>query len=82
MSEDESKYIVKIEEVEKGLKASKESLQALKGAVGGKQIARMKKESVDCPVMKKTLCFVDCFACPNFMRRLKGTVGCKGDLLS
>ncbi len=80
MSED-TKYTVEVKQAEKALKASKESLQSLKGVVGGKQIARMKKEAVDCPVMKKTICFVECFACPNFLRRMKGNVHCKGDPL-
>lgn len=80
MSED-TKYTVEVKQAEKALKASKESLQSLKGVVGGKQIARMKKEAVDCPVMKKTICFVECFACPNFLRRMKGAVHCKGDPL-
>lgn len=78
---DDAKYTIQVKQVEKVLKASKESLQALKGVVGGKQMARMKKETVDCPVMTKTVCFVDCFACTNFLRRLKGTVHCKGDPL-
>jgi len=80
LSED-TKYTVEVKQAEKALKASKESLQSLKGVVGGKQIARMKKEAVDCPVMKKTICFVECFACPNFLRRMKGNVHCKGDPL-
>jgi len=78
---EDSKYTVEIKPLEKAMKVSKESLQSLKGAVGGKQIARMKKEAVECPVMAKTVCFVDCFACANFLRRIKGTVNCKGDPL-
>jgi hypothetical protein len=78
---DETKYSVQVRRLEKAMKASKESLQALRGAVGGKQIARMKKEAGDCPVMMKTVCFLDCFACKNFLRRLKGTVYCRGDPL-
>lgn len=78
---DEAKHTVEVKQAEKPLKASKESLQSLKGVAGGKQIARMKKEAVDCPVMAKTVCFVECFACKNFLRRLKGTAHCKGDAL-
>jgi hypothetical protein len=77
----DAKYTVDVKQVDKALKASKESLQSLKGVAGGKQIARMKKEAIDCPVMKKTICFVDCFPCPNFLRRVKGNVHCKGDSL-
>jgi hypothetical protein len=38
----------------------------------------MKKEAVDCPVKLKVVSFVECFTCPNFNRRVRGKVGCKG----
>ncbi len=80
MSEDspDSKYIVDIFLPEKPLPTPKQYVQDLKGVAGGKQIARMKKEAVDCPVLKKKVSFVQCFACPNFIRRIKGQVGCRG----
>ena len=80
MSEDppESKYTVDIFLPEKPLPTPKQYVQDLKGVAGGKQIARMKKEAVDCPVLKKQVSFVQCFACPNFIRRIKGQVGCRG----
>ena len=74
----EDKYMVDVLEVLKAVPASKESLEAIKGAVKGKALARMKKEAVDCPVKAKRVSFVECFTCPNFNRRVKGKVGCAG----
>ena len=72
------KYTVDVVEVPKAIPASKESLEAIKGAVKGKALAKMKKEAVDCPVKGKRVSFVECFTCPNFNRRVRGQVGCAG----
>ena len=61
---------------EKRMKIPKEKVQALKGSVGGKMLAKMKKECVDCPVTLTTISFVECFSCEHFLRRLKGKVHC------
>lgn len=74
----EDKYQVEIVVLDKAIKAPKESLEAIKGAVKGKMLARMKKEAVDCPVKLRMVSFVECFTCSNFNRRVKGHVGCKG----
>ena len=74
----EDKYAVEVLEVPKAIPAPKESLEAIKGAVKGKALARMKKEAVDCPVKQKRVSFVECFTCPNFNRRVRGKVGCAG----
>ena len=76
-----AKYLVEVKAPERGLATRKEDIQALKGVVGGKMLAKMKKEAVDCPVKGKTVSFVECFACKNFMRRVKGKVDCKGEPL-
>ncbi len=80
MSEDPpaTKYVVDIVTPEKPPPTPKQYVQDLKGVAGGKQIARMKKEGVACPVLNKTVSFVQCFACPNFIRRVKGKVDCRG----
>ncbi|OLE59428.1 MAG: hypothetical protein AUG17_02760 [Crenarchaeota archaeon 13_1_20CM_2_53_14] len=80
MSEDPPpvKYVVEIVVPEKPPVTPKQFVQDLKGVAGGKQIARMKKEAVACPVLNKTVSFVQCFACPNFIRRMKGRVDCRG----
>ena len=73
-----TKYVVQIVAPEKPPPTPKQFVQDLKGVAGGKQIARMKKEAVACPVLNKTVSFVQCFACPNFIRRVKGRVDCRG----
>jgi len=74
----EDKYQVPIVTLEKAVKAPKESLESIKGAVKGKMLARMKKEAVDCPVKLRMVSFVECFTCSNYNRRVKGHVGCRG----
>ncbi len=77
-----TKYVVEIFSPEKPPPTAKQYVDELKGVAGGKQIARMKKEAVACPVLNKTVSFVQCFACPNFIRRVKGKVDCRGLPLS
>ena len=74
----EDKYSVEVLEVPKAITAPKECLEAIKDAVKGKALAKMKKEAVDCPVKAKRVSFVECFTCPNFNRRVRGKVGCAG----
>ena len=75
---EDDKYLVDIFTPPKAIPSSKESLEAIKGAVKGKMLAKMKKEAVDCPVKLRKVSFVECFTCPNFNRRVRGKVGCKG----
>ena len=77
MGEDD-KYSVDIITPPKAIPTPKAALEAIKGAVKGKMLAKMKKEAVDCPVKMKTVSFVECFTCPNFNRRIRGKVGCRG----
>ncbi len=74
----EDKYAVDVLEVPKAIPAPKECLEAIKDAVKGKALAKMKKEAVDCPVKARRVSFVECFTCPNFNRRVRGKVGCAG----
>jgi hypothetical protein len=74
----DAKYSIEIRLLDKAMPVSKQILQDLKGAARGKLLARMKKEALDCPVKGKTVSFVECFACKNFLRRVKGSVGCRG----
>lgn len=78
----EDKYLVEIFVPPKAIPTPKEAVEALKGAVKGKMLARMKKEAVDCPVKLKKVSFVECFTCPNFNARLRGKVRCRGLPLS
>ena len=77
-----AKFVVEIFSPEKPPATAKQYVDDLKGVAGGKQISKMKKEAVACPVLNKTVSFVQCFACPNFIRRVKGKVDCRGLPLS
>jgi hypothetical protein len=75
---EDDKYVVDILVPPKAIPSPKQALEAIKGAVKGKMLAKMKKEAVDCPVKLKRVSFVECFTCSNFNRRIRGKVGCKG----
>ena len=75
-------YTITIKEQTKAIRTPKESTEILKGVIGAKRIAKMKKEAIECPVLEKTVSFVECYSCPNFIRRVRGTVHCKGDPLN
>ncbi|MEM2897175.1 MAG: hypothetical protein QXG01_06370 [Candidatus Bathyarchaeia archaeon] len=74
----EPKYILEIKNASKPLKVPKESLEELKGVIKGKILVKMKKEAIDCPVKNKTVSFVECFSCKNFLRRIRGKIDCQG----
>ena len=77
MSQD-TKFKVNIYPSPKPKKVPKVVSDELKGAASAKAMSRMKKESVDCPVVKKEVAFLVCFACPSFLRRVSGVVDCAG----
>jgi hypothetical protein len=74
----ETKFKVNIYPSPKPKKVPKVVTDELKGGASAKAISRMKKESVDCPVVKKEVAFLVCFACPSFLRRVSGVVDCAG----
>ncbi len=74
----DTKFKVDIFPASKPKKVPKLVSGELKGAASGKAIARMKKESVNCPVVNKEVAFLVCFACPSFLRRVSGVVDCAG----
>ncbi len=73
-----AKFQVKVFAPAKPKKVPKEVGAQLKGGASPKMISRMKKESVDCPVVKKEVAFLVCFSCPSFVNRVSGMVGCAG----
>ena len=90
----DTKYEVPIKQVEKTLKISDRAKNELKSSgmmddkgklklkgVSPKMLKRMKLESVDCPVFKQELGFVQCYVCSNFHSRISGVVYCKGEPL-
>ncbi|HJU85649.1 MAG TPA: hypothetical protein VJ551_04105 [Nitrososphaeraceae archaeon] len=90
----QTKYIVPVKQVEKGIKLTDEAkveLQSigmmddkgklkLKG-VSPKMLKRMKLEAVDCPVLDREIGFIQCYVCKNFNSRITGQVNCRGDPL-
>jgi hypothetical protein len=74
----EAKFKVKVYDSPNPKKVPKAVSGELKGAASAKAISRMKKESVDCPVVKGEVAFLVCFACPSFLRRVTGVVDCAG----
>ena len=74
----ETKFKVNIYPSAKPKKVPKVVSEELKGAASAKAISRMKKESVNCPVVNKEVAFLVCFACPSFLRRVTGVVDCAG----
>ena len=74
----ETKFQVKVYAAAKPKKVPKVVSEELKGGASPKAISKMKKESVDCPVVKREVAFLVCFACPSFLRRVSGVVDCAG----
>jgi hypothetical protein len=75
----ETKFKVKVYQSPKPKRIPKVVSEELKGGASPKAISRMKKESVDCPVVKREVGFLVCFTCPSFLRRVSGVVDCAGD---
>jgi hypothetical protein len=78
----EPKYTVKIYQIEKPARISKEIQANLKGVLSAKKIRAMKLEAVECPVLEKEVPFLECFVCPNHIRRIMGEVHCEGKPLT
>ena len=74
----ETKFKVDIFDSPKPKKVPKAVSSELKGTASAKAISRMKKESVNCPVVNREVAFLVCFACPSFLRRVSGVVVCAG----
>lgn len=89
------KFVVPVKTMEKPLKLSDFAKTELKGigmmddkgklklkGVSPKMLKRMKLESVDCPVFKSEIAFIQCYVCKNFYSRITGNVNCKGEPLT
>ncbi len=74
----ETKFKVQVYLSPKPKRIPKEVSAELKGSAGPRAISRMKKESVNCPVVNAEVGFLICFACPSFLRRVSGIVDCAG----
>lgn len=76
----QSKYRIEVRTVKTSLPVPKELQEELKG-LGAKTVNRMRKEAVECPVKGRSVAFIECFLCDNFMRRIRGIVECRGNPL-
>tara|TARA_B100001013_G_scaffold328496_1_gene242266 strand:+ start:1386 stop:1652 length:267 start_codon:yes stop_codon:yes gene_type:complete len=63
---------------QKPKKVSKEIKEAMKGVISAKKMAKLKKDAVNCPVLKEERGFLECFVCKSHIRRVKGVVDCAG----
>ena len=71
------RYELTVKEAEKPFRVSKELRKKLAG-ISSKLISRMRREAVNCPVLGRDVSFVECYLCPNFVRRVRGVVHCRG----
>lgn len=72
------KYRLEVKPLKRSMRIDRSLLDKVEG-LSAKFIRRMRREAVDCPVKNRTVSFLECFTCPNFIRRVKGVVYCKGD---
>ncbi len=75
------KYELQVIRLQRAIRISKKYKEKLKNLYGNKVISKFSKDAVDCPVLKKRVSFLVCMGCPNYVRRFKGYVHCKGDPL-
>nr|WP_191118574.1 hypothetical protein [Infirmifilum uzonense] len=81
MSMQDYKYEIPVKKLETAMSVDKELVEQLSKALSKKMISQMKKEAVDCPVLNKTVAFLQCYGCKNFVRRVRGIVYCRGNPL-
>ncbi|HIE23603.1 MAG TPA: hypothetical protein EYP68_05185 [Candidatus Korarchaeota archaeon] len=77
-SAEKPKYEVPVIKLERALRTKKEVREKVKEMLGGGVVRKFNKDAVDCPVRGKRVSFLECYICPNFIRRFKGTVHCRG----
>lgn len=74
-------YEVAVRVAEKPPRVPSELKAKLKG-LSPRLVSRMSREVVECPVLGREVSFLECYSCPNFVRRVKGVVHCRGRKLS
>lgn len=75
------KYDVPVMKLQRAIRVPKDYKEKLKKLYGKKVVTKFSKDAVDCPVMKERVSFLICMDCPNYVRRFKGYVHCKGEPL-
>lgn len=81
MSERDWKYEVPVIELERAMRVPREFTERIKGGLSKSMIRKLKRQAVECPVLNKRVAFIVCYFCPNFVRRVKGVVYCRGEPL-
>lgn len=71
---------LEVKPLRRAMRVSRRVLEEVK-EISPRILRKMRREAVDCPVKRKTVAFLECFTCPNFLRRFKGNVYCKGESL-
>lgn len=72
------RHEVQIITLERALRTKKEIREKARSLLGKKMTTRFGKDAVDCPVLERRVGFLECYVCPNYIRRFKGKVHCKG----
>ncbi len=71
-------YYVEVKKGTKAFKVDSKIIESLKKSLNTKMIATMKKEYVDCPIVKQEVVFLICYNCVSHIRRIRGVVHCEG----
>jgi len=75
------KYEVEVLELPRAMRVPKEVVESLSPGFSKSTIRKLKRQAVDCPVLQKRVSFIVCYQCPNFVRRVRGIVYCRGEPL-
>jgi hypothetical protein len=79
MSGDDHKFEIQIVKQDRALRVEREYKERMKELYGDKIISKFSRDVVECPILGKTVSFLICMGCPNYVRRFKGVVHCKGE---
>ena len=75
------RYEVPVVKLSRAMRIPKEVLEQVSN-IGSKRFVRqLRREAVDCPVLRKSVPFLQCYICKNFVRRIRGIVYCRGEPL-
>lgn len=75
------RYEVPVKRLERAIRVKAAIKKKLEETLGKSTVRKLAKDAVDCPVLGKEVSFIICYSCPNFVRRYRGVVHCKGDPL-
>ena len=73
-------YEVPVIQLDRAMRVPRELKERLSG-LSKSMVTKLSRNAVDCPVKKRRVSFLECYFCPNFLRRVRGTVYCRGNPL-